>query len=315
VNAFSQFLVYNLLASLAAGLVAWFVILAILNVLNIRSLAARLCFLSLPLIKSTLVLLGFGLILPWPKPFFSDLNARAVPFHQVLPYLLIWVGAVTIAYGLSMEAARQVVLRGARPASQTVPRLEEALERALLQVGRLQCRIKRRPRLLVSENLTSPAALFGKDLFIIFPAGLLERLDDDELAAVVAHELAHFSLRRSFWCSSHWLSKFELVSPSAMLSSEYLRREEEKACDEIAASLLASPADYAALLTKCYRFASQKNQVESTRLAVLPRLLGLKPLLSERVEYLLNSAGRGTAWHPPRYLMCLAWALVLVLLF
>ena len=314
-NAFSQFLLYNLLASLAAGLVAWFVILAILNGLNIRSLAAKLCFLSLPLIKSSLVLIGVGLVFPWPKPFFSDLHTRALPFKQIEPYLLIWIGSVIIVYGLAVEAARQVALRGARPANQITPRLDAALQQGLVQVGRFSHCSKRQPRLLVSESVTSPAALLGKDPIIVFPAGLLDHLDDDELAAVLAHELAHFSLRRSFWCSSGWLSKLELVSPSALLSAEYLRREEEKACDEIAAGLLATPADYAALLTKCYRFSSLRNQVESTRLAVLPRLLGLKPLLSERVEYLLSSAANPVSWRPPRYVMFLAWALVWFLLF
>jgi Zn-dependent protease with chaperone function len=315
VSTFTQFLLYNLLASIAAGLVAWFVILAILNALNIRSLAARLCFLSVPLVKSTLVLAGVGLILPWPKPFFSDLHALAVPFNQVRPYLLIWIGAVIIFYGLAVEAARRVALNGAWPASLISPRFVTALEQAYSQVTRLSRCIKRIPRLLVSENVTSPAALLGKDPVIVFPGGLLDCLDDTELAAVLAHELAHFALRRSFWCSSHLLGKLELVSPSAILSAVYLRREEEKACDEIAAGLLASPEDYAALLTKCYRFASQKNQVESARLAVLPRLLGLKPLLSERVEYLLNSAVIGSNWRPPRYVMFMAWALVWVLLF
>ena len=64
---------------------------------------------------------------------------------------------------------------------------------------------------------------------IVFPAGLLERLNDGELSAALAHELAHFSLRRASWCSACNLSKLELVSPAALLSAEYLHREEEKA--------------------------------------------------------------------------------------
>ncbi|MDR3577625.1 MAG: M56 family metallopeptidase [Anaerolineaceae bacterium] len=314
-NAFSHFLLYNLLASVAAGLVAWFVILAILDVLNIRSLAARLCFLSLPLIKSTLVLIGIGQILPWPEPFFLNLHAQAVPFKQIAPYLLIWLGSVVIVYGLVIEAARQVALRGALPAGQISPRLGAALQQARTQEQRFPRRIRHVPALLVSEVVSSPAALLGKDPKIVFPAGWLDQLDDNELAAVLAHELAHFSLRRSFWCSSRWLSKLELISPAALLSAEYLRRQEEMACDEIAAGFLSSPAEYAALLTKCYRFASRRNQIESARLAVLPRLLGLKPLLSERVEYLTNSAADQVNWRSPRYVMFIAWALVWVFLF
>ncbi len=60
----ARFLVYNLLLSLAAGLLAWLLVMAALRLMRIGSSVQGLTLLSLPLFKSFLILLGIGVVFP-----------------------------------------------------------------------------------------------------------------------------------------------------------------------------------------------------------------------------------------------------------
>lgn len=323
-----RFLVFNLLVSLAGGLLAWLIVIGVMRLLSIRSSMLSLCFLALPFFKSLLLLVGIGLIFPWPGRWFAHYHALALPFIQVLPYYLIWAGTAYVAYLLLVRRARQAVLEEAKPASMAAPRLAAAYASVLeayRQSPDLDCdddlccagQPGSTPRLFVSERLNSPIALTdGGEPAILFPAGLVPRLDDVELAGALAHELAHFYLRRPNWCSAGTLQKLALINPLAVLVGEYLHRLEEKACDSLAVKRIGQPERYAGMLTQCYRFASQQaDHSAMVRLHLLPRLLGFKPLLSERVEHLLASEASPAAWKQSKFIIWLTWALLFCLLF
>ena len=325
----ARFLVYNLLASLAAGLLAWLVVMAAVRLLGLRSSALSFCFFGLPVLKSVLILLGVGLFLPWPGWVFEKWHALALPFQSIWPWLLIWTLGVYLVYRLVVWQARQAVLKAARPAPAASPRVAAVFERvgqAYRQTPCPQCSDDLccvrapgapEPRLLISERLNSPLALTeGGAPAILFPAGLAPLLNDAELAGALAHEQAHFILRRPNWCSASTLQTLTLIDPVAGLAGEYLHRQVEKACDELAVSVTGQPELYAGMLTKSYRFARQQaGRAAIGRLNVLPRLLGFKPLLSERVEHLLAPASSAAGWRQSRVTIWLVWAALVAVLF
>jgi Zn-dependent protease with chaperone function len=324
----ARFLVYNLLLSLAGGVVVWLIVLGAVRLLDIRSSAFRICFLSLPIIKSTLILLGVGLILPWPRGMFANWHALALPFWQVLPFFFLWLIGINLVYFLLLRRTRRAVMHEALPAAEVSPRLAAAYAGLLESYRRMPCPAcdddwccielrREEPRLLVSERLHSPLAVTdGGEAAILFPTGLVSRLNEAELAGALAHELAHFVMRRPGWCSAGTLQKLTLINPVTSLMAESLHRQEEKACDELAVSLVGQPEVYAGMLTKSYRFAKEHSaHVSGGKLDLLPRLVGFRPLLTERVEHLLSMETKET-WQAQLPLMLwLVWGTLFSALF
>lgn len=324
----ARFLVYNLLLSLAAGLLAWLIAIAVLRLMRIRSSVQSLVLLSLPLLKSSFILLGLGLVFPWPSQLFETWHRQALPFWQMLPFLLVWAAGVYLVYRIAVRQARQAVLKDARPASEAAPRLAAVFTRVVEGYQHVPCptcdddiccaiQQNSQPVLLVSESLDSPLALtdFGEPA-ILFPAGLIPLLNEAELAGALAHELAHFVLRRPTWCSAGTLHKLTLLNPLAGLVDHYLHRQEEKACDDLAITVTGQPELYAGMLTKSYRFASAQIGVATLRRwQPLPRLLGFKPLLSERVEHILSAGANSGIEKSSPVIFWLVWALLFSILF
>ncbi len=323
-----RFLVFNLLLSLVAGLLAWVVVYAVVRVLDIHSSTLSFCFFSLPLLKSLLILVGLGWVFPWPAAWFGKWHDLALPPRQSLLILAAWGVALSVFYLFILRRARQAALQDAQPARDVAPRLDAIYTHVLDNFQRLPCpecsddlcctvEFKLRPHLLVSKALNTPLALIeGGEPAILFPAGLAARLEDDELAGALAHELAHFHLRRPGWCSASTFQKLTLLNPVTALVGAYLHRQEEKACDELAVSILGQPEIFAGMLTKSYRYARENlEQKVPVRLQVLPRLVGFRPLLSERVEQLLRPGMRLNDWRQSRLLIWAAWAALFALMF
>lgn len=321
-----RFALYNLAASLMAGLVAWAAVMVALKMLRARAAFLYASFLALPLLKSLFILLGLGLVLPWTG--LSVWERQAAPVRLVLPFVLLWFGVALIVYQWLVKQARaDLLLHASQPEPADDQRLRAALARLIqayqqagcCEAGETVCclsdHIPPNPRLLVSNRLRSPTALVEGGLpMIVFPRGLIRCLDDDELALALAHELNHFALRRPGGWSAGNLRPLALVSPVALLLADSLHKEEEKACDDLAVRILGMPETYAGMLLKSYTFAHQGTG-QRTRLPVLPQLLGYKPFLSERIERLVNPSPLKSRWFQSRLVTWPFWVLLLYLLF
>lgn len=327
-TALIRFLVFNVLVSLVAGWLAWLLVSAIVRLLALRSAPMSFCFFALPVFKSLFLILGVGLIFTWPAQPFETWHALAVPFRQLWPWLLLWAAAVYLLYRLAVWHARRTLRQDALPAAGVALRLTAAFESivsAYRGAPRPDCadslccvrEATLQPKLLVSEHLDSPLALTDRaEPAILFPAGLIAQLDDRELACALAHEMAHFVLRRRDWCSAGTLQFLTLLNPAASLAGEYLHRQEEEACDDLAVSVVGQPELYAGMLTKSYRFARQHaGRALTARLNMLPRLVGFRPLLSERVERLLAPQSASVRPTPSPVIVWLIWAALAALLF
>lgn len=323
-NAASQFLLNNLLPAIVAGCLAWAFVHLAVYLFGIRHGKLRLCLYLAPLLKSTLVLLGLGTVLPWPRDIFATWASQATPAQTVLPIFLVLTGLVLLTRNRLAARARRQLVAGARPADEE-GRLASALDRVMSAYRdnehRIQARcqiepLPHRPELLVHEGtLHTPAVVTAGGPVVVFPSRLLERLDAAELEAALAHEVAHVYLRQPTNCfTSETVRMLATLNPFAGVMASQLQREEEKACDDIAVDIVGDPEGYAAMLLRSYRYAAATAGPLAGGLQYVHQLLGVRPVLSERVEHLM---ARDETYRPARQRLGFAvtWILLIVVFF
>ena len=137
-----------------------------------------------------------------------------------------WLGGALFVLALAVHRGRQFnrLLQAASPAP--VPLATDA--------ARLATRLGvSGPDLRVVPAAISPMLWFpGRSLQLLFPEGLLHRLEPPERQAIVAHELAHVRRR------DHWVRWFELLvgalywwHPVVWWARRTMRKAEEESCD------------------------------------------------------------------------------------
>jgi Zn-dependent protease with chaperone function len=302
-NLVRQFLLYNLMPAIAAGLLSWLFVVLALRIFRIKYGWLRMSLLYAPLLKSILVLLGIGTVLQWPRAWFGPWQENALPFVMVAPLFVIWVGVILLIREYFRARARQHTLSNSVPAATASPRLQAAMQRVqaaydkvpakMVGQGMIVCVKRNMPetQLFVTEKgLDTPLILANeREPTIVFPNALISKLTNEELDSALAHELAHFMLSNPAWCSSDGIRTLTSVSPIANFLTWHLKREEEKACDDMAITALGNSEVYPEMLLKSYRFAVSQKNIFQKQLQTASRLLGGKPIISERIERLLKT--------------------------
>lgn len=105
------------------------------------------------------------------------------------------------------------------------------------------------PRLLVSAQVTGPAAIGWWRPAILLPTSLIVRLPADQLEAILLHELAH--LRRHDWLVEAMVSAMTCVlfyHPAIWWMARQLRHAREECCDEAATLVGVRPEVFARAL-------------------------------------------------------------------
>ena len=203
----------------------------------------------------------------------------------------VWlVGSVVwFARAIRRLARFQRLLRHARPAPAHVQALAARLAR---QFGLRRC-----PDVSLLPAPLPPMiwAALGQ-VRVLLPAGLLERLDEEQLAALLAHELAH--VRRG----DHWVRRFEFVVlglywwyPLAWWARARLQAAEEECCDAWVVEALPARA-YASAIVATVDFLANDLAAVPALASGLGRLDGLKRrltlILTGPAPKRLNVAGR-----------------------
>ena len=190
-------------------------------------------------------------------PITGMIVAAAAPAEKAsdapLPWRQVGVGLLLVAWGLGIAwqmrghllawaSVRRI--RG-RALPLRHPEIEEAVRELASRAG-----LRRVPRLLVSEEVTSPLATGLLAPVVVLPARAVRRLDTDALQMALAHELAHF-LRRDLWLG--WVPVVaEIVlffHPLVRKAAREYALAREEACDAEALHLTgAEPGDYGQLL-------------------------------------------------------------------
>jgi Zn-dependent protease with chaperone function len=288
-----RFALLNLGASLVAGLLVAGAVLGASHVLGIRDARVRSWLLGAALVKSTLVFAGVTGVLLAPA---AALDIRALPPWMIGPFVLAWAGLLLLLRGHLVgrlrhggEAAGGVEAAGAELARlrASVARLTDAARRLqVIETACLSCAVPGDlavPAVRVGDGGNPHTVDPGGEPIIVIPAALLAQLDDEELDAVVSHELGHVLVARDREaCAPIWARVARWTSPSAALIGALLDREEELACDDLAVRLTGRQGPLASALLKAFR---QRRSVGSA-LAPVTNLIGRPQLLRDRIARL-----------------------------
>jgi bla regulator protein BlaR1 len=146
---------------------------------------------------------------------------------------------------------------------------------------------RRPPRVSLVPGAVSPMlwALGGPPL-LLFPAGLLERLDGQQLRTLIAHELAHWHRR------DHWVRFVELAvqviywwHPAVWWIRGELREAEEQCCDAwVLAAVNGAERTYALALLETAAFVSHTRPI----LPATASGIGQVPHLRRRLTMIMS---------------------------
>jgi beta-lactamase regulating signal transducer with metallopeptidase domain len=202
------------------------------------------------------------------------------------PWLaLSWLGglAAMLARAGALVAEAEALRQRSRPlANEAVLHLIEEAQRKLGLV--------RRVRVVVTEQLTSPAVMGWLTPVLILPISLVTTLPMGDIQLILLHELAHIR-RGDYLVNLCQLLAESLLffNPAVWWISRQIRQEREACCDAMAIALAGDPVQYARTLA----------QVAGAALAAAPAFGDRRhpSSLKDRIQRLLVPGYR-PAWRP-----------------
>ena len=163
---------------------------------------------------------------------------------------VIWLLGIAAMFGVWMKRRWQFAqaVRGGR-------RLAHGREAEALRRVQLWLLVKREVALAVSPRITELGVWQLWRPIIVLPEGMAERLSDEELEAVMMHELIHvqswdnlFGMLQMLLCCALWFH------PLVWLIDRWLLSERELICDELVITCGGAPQIYAGSLWKVVQF-------------------------------------------------------------
>lgn len=138
------------------------------------------------------------------------------------------------------------------------------------------------PRLSVSDDLGSPVAALGRR--VVMPAWALELLDRDQLAAMLAHEIAHLARRDPLWkLLAAVCGALLWFLPFTALARRRLDEIAELRCDQWAASHLGDGRALAECLAEC-----ANHHLGGIDADLVPAMAHRDSPLVERIDHLIE---------------------------
>ena len=224
------------------------------------------------------LLIGLGSLLPRPHhavvamPVYSAVGSVVAPFGEnaaidvagaprlsivqrlvtsSLPLLLavVWlcgVAIVLVVWFVRWRKVARILQRGLRADG---GRELEVLRRVQGAMG------GRAVSLLLSRELMEPGIFGILHPVLIWPERLSDRLDDEHIEAIMAHEMVHARRRDNLTAVLHMVVEAAFwVHPMVWWIERRMVEEREYACDEAVVALGSRPGTYAESLLKAVRF-------------------------------------------------------------
>ncbi|MBI2916732.1 MAG: M56 family metallopeptidase [Chloroflexi bacterium] len=277
-------------SAIESGLL-WLLALAFLRLFRVSSPNVRQVVFALPLVLPVALVTVFH-VLDVVVPFPVDRPGPVESFISkwlVLPLPLVVVfslaGVVGIAASLAVLVRQGLVWSGARGTWRRQRRDNSPLRyrcSAILDVlaTRLGCRA---PKLVLTDRGSAGSLALGWWSYIFVPRALAVRLDDEELEALLAHEIGHVVRRDGLLdCLAKVCRNLMLFNPLAHLALSRFELERELATDDLTARSGGNRLALASCLLKGYRFRARHAWVPVTR------LLGGTSALESRVQRLMR---------------------------
>lgn len=143
----------------------------------------------------------------------------------------------------------------------------------------------------------------------------VDALDDDELAAVLAHEQAHLGGKWLWWDRTTLLCRFLMFyNPVALYVSRRLADDVEKSCDDLAVSLTGRPLALGSALLKLSQWTGSSGMAVAAGAGRLENS-ARRELLQERVRRLAGGAPGPVTGHGSRHVALTAGLLLALLYF
>jgi len=206
--------------------------------------------------------------------FLSDGNGQAAlyAFYGSPGAWILMIGLAVSSFMLVRRVCGALVLQ--RLISRCTAPDPERDAHVLFVLGHLAASVGLRPApdLLILPSRVSGAFAVGfRRGRILLSRDLVEKLDDDELAAVLAHEIAHLTARDvPIVFFAGFLRDLVAWNPFAHLALRRLQTDRELEADRRAASLTRNPLALASgLLVVCELMRGQRNYAQRGALAIL----------------------------------------------
>ena len=299
VEWFSTSLYFYLVESIIESLLVFTIVWLVVRLARIDDSAVRLRFYLLPLVIPGFLSPLAHVLVPWIQE-----SALIVQFERYLfpvatlafqsreefaPFVLVLLGAL-----LGISLARWSVCALRQRAWLVEHRVEDVAmyQRAARILSTLASRFAMPcPDLVLTRHSGIPFAWYTTQARILMPRDLIERLDDEELEAVLAHELAHIKRGDSWSALLASLARdVMLFNPLAHWIHRALEPLREEACDDLAVTITGKPLALASSLLKAWR-----GQNETHTLTWGHALISSRHNLERRVTRLLTMPA-----HPPR---------------
>ena len=228
------------------------------------------------------LLIGLGALLPKPLPItrgpsitlYSALDAASHPFSETalptdastfsaarpMPRFAAWLPLVIATMWLCGSVTvllvwctrwRQVVA-----SKRTAAPVENGREVEILRrLENLATPMHRRVVLRRSQKLMEPGIFGIVRPVLLWPERLSEQLDDEQIQAILTHEMIHAKRRDNLTAMIHMLVEAAFwFHPMVWWMERHMKEERERACDEAVVQLGGRPDVYAESLLKACRF-------------------------------------------------------------
>jgi bla regulator protein blaR1 len=133
---------------------------------------------------------------------------------------------------------------------------------AILQEINQSLGIRLRPKFYVSLTITSPVAVRIREPIVILPAALYQSIEDEELRAILLHELAHiYHSDHSLGLMQQLVKALYWWNPLVYSVCDTLTAAREEVSDNYAIRAMGSAATYATLLVRLIEEAPLINRM------------------------------------------------------
>jgi beta-lactamase regulating signal transducer with metallopeptidase domain len=221
------------------------------------------------------------------EPAAPGADAAAAPRHDetYCALTIIWAAGAALSLWAWTARRRRLARALSVGASAADGRALDALERA-----RARLMSKRDVRLILSSGAAELGVWGALRPLLVLPARVTRELSEEELEAVLVHELAHVERRDNLASNLHMLLCCVFwFHPLVWFVDRRLVAERERACDEEVVRLGVGREAYAAGILKVCRFCL------SGQIAGVSRATGAS--LGKRVEGIMRSNYRASARH------------------